>query len=361
MATTRPAAPLKAIEYWLYACCALVFAMVLLGGITRLTESGLSIVYWRPFTGWIPPMNEAAWTAVFDSYRQSPEFQKLNFWMALDDFKRIFWLEYLHRVLGRIIGIAYFLPFAWFLIRYRLPAGLTGRLAVLFVLGGLQGALGWYMVKSGLVDQPSVSQYRLAAHLGLAVVIYAAMLYTALGLRKTPAAAMPISRGARNPVSRGARNPVSRGARNPVSCGARNLSILIFITMIWGAFVAGMDGGAVFTTFPLMDGGILPPNTLSISPLWLNLFENIGTVQFIHRVLAICTVIAAFWFWWAHRSVNSRATTLVAVFAALQFCLGIATILSGASIYIAWAHQGGAMLLFTAAIWTWRLGASLSD
>jgi cytochrome c oxidase assembly protein subunit 15 len=171
------------------------------------------------------------------------------------------------------------------------------------------------------------------------------MLYTALGLRKILAAAVPISRGTHKPVSR----------------GARNLSILIFITMTWGAFVAGMDGGAVFTTFPLMDGGILPPNALSMSPIWLNLFENIGTVQFIHRVLAICTVIAALWFWWAHRLAKSRATTLVAVFAALQFCLGIATILSGASIYIAWAHQGGAMLLFTTAIWTWRLGASWGD
>lgn len=328
--TTRPPAPLKAIEYWLYACCALVFAMVLLGGITRLTESGLSIVHWRPFTGWIPPMNEAAWTAVFDSYRQSPEFQKLNFWMALEDFKRIFWLEYLHRVLGRIIGIAYFLPFAWFLIRYRLPAGLTGRLAFLFVLGGLQGVLGWYMVKSGLVDQPSVSQYRLAAHLGLAVVIYAAMLYTALGLRTAPSVAP--------------------------SHGARNLSILVFITMIWGAFVAGMDGGAVFTTFPLMDGKLVPPNALSISPVWLNLFENIGTVQFIHRVLAVCTVIAALWLWWACRREKSRPMMWVAIFAGLQFCLGIATILSGAAIYIAWAHQGGAMLLFTAAIWAWRFG-----
>lgn len=334
MATIRPPAPLKAIEYWLYACCALVFAMVLLGGITRLTESGLSIVHWRPFTGWIPPMNEAAWNAVFDSYRQSPEFQKLNFWMALDDFKRIFWLEYLHRVLGRIIGIAYFLPFAYFLIRYRLPPGLTGRLTILFVLGGLQGVLGWYMVKSGLVDQPSVSQYRLAAHLGLAVVIYAAMLYTALGLRSAPAAGLPASRG------------------------ARNLCILVFATMIWGAFVAGMDGGAVFTTFPLMDGGLLPPNALSISPFWLNLFENIGTVQFIHRVLAICTVIAALWFWWAHRREQSRAVMLIAVFAALQFCLGIATILSGAAIYIAWAHQGGAMLLFTTTIVVWRGGSS---
>lgn len=333
MATTRPAAPLKAVEYWLYACCALVFAMVLLGGITRLTESGLSIVHWRPFTGWIPPMNEAAWSAMFDSYRQSPEFQKLNFWMALEDFKRIFWLEYLHRVLGRLIGIAYFLPFLWFLVRYRLPAGLTGRLAILFVLGGLQGALGWYMVKSGLVDQPSVSQYRLAAHLGLAVVIYAAMLFTALGLRLPSSSGITMSRG------------------------ARNLSVLIFITMIWGAFVAGMDGGAVFTTFPLMDGKLIPPNALSISPVWLNLFENIGTVQFIHRILAVCTVIAALWLWWRFRRIKSRPMMWIAIFAGLQFCLGIATILSGASIYIAWAHQGGAMLLFTAAIWAWRLGA----
>lgn len=337
MATTRPPAPLKAIEYWLYICCGLVFAMVLLGGITRLTESGLSIVHWRPFTGWIPPMNEAAWTAVFDSYRQSPEFQKLNFWMALDDFKRIFWLEYLHRVLGRIIGIVYFLPFAWFLIRYRLPAGLTGRLTILFVLGGLQGVLGWYMVKSGLVDQPSVSQYRLAAHLGLAVVIYAAMLVTALSLR------------------------TATGATVSTSGGARNLSVLVFITMIWGAFVAGMDGGAVFTTFPLMDGRLVPPNALAISPVWLNLFENIGTVQFIHRVLAVCTVIAALWFWWVHRRHASRITALVAVFAALQFCLGVATILSGASIYIAWAHQGGAMVLFTAALLAWRQGAAKSS
>jgi len=326
MASRRSTAPLKAIEYWLYACCSLVFVMVLLGGITRLTESGLSMVYWRPFTGWIPPLNEAAWMAVFDSYRETPEFQKLNFWMALDDFKRIFWLEYLHRVLGRFIGIAYFLPLAWFLLRYRLSVGLIGRLAALFVLGGLQGALGWYMVKSGLVDQPSVSQYRLAAHLGLAVVIYGAMLYTALCLRSASTPDTPMSRG------------------------ARSLSLLIFITMIWGAFVAGMDGGAVYTTFPLMDGNFFPPGAFSISPFWFNLFENIGTVQFIHRMLAVITVIAALCLWWKHREERSQAIKWIAVFAALQFCLGIATILSGASIYIAWAHQGGAMLLFTAAI-----------
>lgn len=326
----RPPAPFKAIERWLYVCCALVFAMVLLGGITRLTESGLSIVHWKPITGWLPPLSDADWAALFDAYRNSPEFRKLNFWMGIDDFRTIFWLEYFHRLLGRIIGIVYLVPFLWFVIRYRLSAGLTAKLIFLFILGGLQGALGWYMVKSGLVDQPSVSQYRLAAHLGLAVVIYGAMLYVAVGLR-TP---MPTA-----------------SAR-----GAPGMMVLIFLTMTWGALVSGLDGGAVFNTFPLMDGRLVPPGALSISPWWLNPFENIGTVQFIHRLLAIATLIAALWFWLYHRKAGKRAVTLIAVFALFQFGLGIATILSGAAIYIAWAHQAGAMVLFSSAVWCWREG-----
>ena len=321
--------PYGSIRTWLYVCCGLVFAMVLLGGITRLTESGLSIVHWRPVTGWLPPMSDAAWAAMFDAYRDSPEFRKLNFWMGLEDFKRIFWLEYLHRLLGRILGVVYLLPFLWFVFRYRLPGALTGRLAFLFVLGGLQGALGWYMVKSGLVDEPSVSQYRLAAHLGLAVAIYGMMLYLAAGLRPGPA------------------------PRRENAGGAR-LTMLIFVTMIWGAFVSGLDGGAVYNTFPLMDGHLVPPGALSMSPLWLNAFENIGLVQWIHRILAISTLIAALWVWWTGRHRASTALTLIAVFALVQFGLGIATVLSGASIYIAWAHQAGAMLLFSAAVWRWQ-------
>jgi cytochrome c oxidase assembly protein subunit 15 len=328
MAFTRPAAPQRAIEIWLYVCCALVFAMVLLGGITRLTESGLSIVDWRPVTGWLPPMSDLAWAALFDAYRESPEFRRLNFWMGLEDFKRIFWLEYLHRLLGRIIGIVYFIPFLWFVLRYRLPPGLSIRLAGLFVLGGLQGALGWYMVKSGLVEEPSVSQYRLAAHLGLAVVIYGAMLYIAAGLRPRAATAAP-------------------------AIPAGRLAVLVFVTMIWGAFVSGLDGGAVFNTFPLMDGRLIPPGALSMTPIWLNPFENIGTVQFIHRTLAILTVALILWTWWRHRQTGSRTLSLVAIFAVLQLCLGIATILTGASLYIAWAHQAGGMLVFSAAVWLW--------
>jgi len=267
---------------------------------------------------------------MFDAYRESPEFRKLNFWMGLEDFKRIFWLEYLHRLLGRILGVVYFLPFLWFVIRYRLPAALTGRLAILFVLGGAQGALGWYMVKSGLVDEPSVSQYRLAAHLGLAVAIYGMMLYIAASLRSRPV------------------------GRTAPAGGTGWLPALVFATMIWGAFVSGLDGGAVFNTFPLMDGSLFPPGALTMSPVWLNLFENIGFVQWLHRVLAIVTVAAIFWFWWRDRTAGSTALRLLAVFAILQFCLGVATILSGASMYIAWAHQGGAMVLFSAAIWRWQ-------
>ena len=267
---------------------------------------------------------------LFDAYRDSPEFRKLNFWMGLEDFKRIFWLEYLHRLLGRILGVVYLLPFLWFVIRYRLPAGLTGRLAILFVLGGAQGTLGWYMVKSGLVDEPSVSQYRLAAHLGLAVAIYGMMLYIAASMRP-------------------------QAVSSSASAGNSGwLPALVFITMIWGAFMSGLDGGAVFNTFPLMDGRLFPPGALSMVPVWLNLFENIGLVQWLHRVLAIVTVVAVLWAWWRDRQVGSAALNLLAAFALLQFGLGIVTILSGASIYIAWAHQGGAMVLFSAAIWRWQ-------
>ena len=330
MPAARPPAPLKAVRLWLYICCGFVFAMVLLGGITRLTESGLSIVDWRPVTGWLPPIGDSAWAALFDAYQESPEFRKLNFWMGIEDFKRIFWLEYLHRLLGRIIGIVYLLPFLWFSIRYRLPEGLWKRLAILFVLGGAQGVLGWYMVKSGLVDEPSVSQYRLAAHLGVAVLIYGMMLYTA-------AALLPQSR------------PRGIGA-GP----ARNLTVLIFVTMIWGAFVSGLDGGGVFNTFPLMDGRLVPPGSLSMAPVWLNLFENIGTVQFLHRILAVATLLAVLAVWWRYRVSGSNVLNLLAVMAFGQFCLGIATILTGAEIYIAWAHQGGAMVLFSLSVWLWQ-------
>ncbi|MEE2995847.1 MAG: COX15/CtaA family protein [Pseudomonadota bacterium] len=330
MARSNAKLPYKSIQIWLYICSGFVFAMVLLGGITRLTESGLSMVDWRPVTGWLPPMSDYAWGNTFDAYRASPEFQKLNFWMGLEDFKRIFWLEYLHRLLGRILGIVYLLPFVWFVFRYHLPAWLTRRLGLLFLLGTAQGALGWYMVKSGLVDEPTVSHYRLAAHLGLAVVIYGIMLYIAAGLGSQKGNSAEFRRGSVWPAA------------------------LIFTTMIWGALLAGLDGGATFNTFPLMDGRFFPRDALLISPLWLNFFENIGLIQWLHRFLAITTVAVIMWTWWRHRRAKSMALNVLGVVAVLQFCLGILTILSGASLYIAWAHQCGAMILFSAAILRWR-------
>ena len=332
MTAARSETPYGAIGTWLFICAGLVFAMVLLGGITRLTESGLSIVYWRPVTGWLPPLGDTEWSAAFEAYRSSPEFRQLNFWMSVEDFKGIFWLEYLHRLLGRVLGLVYFLPFAWFLLRFRLPRALVLRLTLLLFLGGAQGALGWYMVKSGLVEQPTVSQYRLAAHLGLAVLIYALLLFTALGARNFDRQADPKARPA-----------------------AIWLAALVFVTMIWGAFLAGIDGGATYNTFPLMNGHLVPPGLLAISPAWLNPFENVTMVQLLHRLLAVATVIAAFGIWLVHRrNVPSGTLGIVAVLALAQFCLGIATILSGASVYIAWSHQAGAMLLFTGAIWVWR-------
>lgn len=328
----RSAAPLGAIGTWLFVCCALVFAMVLLGGITRLTESGLSIVDWRPVTGWLPPMGDAEWAAIFDAYRSSPEFRQLNFWMTVEDFKQIFWLEYLHRLLGRLIGIVYVVPFFWFVLRHRLPGALTGRLLLLLLLGAGQGVLGWYMVRSGLVDRPSVSQYRLAAHLGLAVLIYGALLHTALGLRG-----------------------FDRQADERVRPAAMWMTALVFVTMTWGAFLAGIDGGAVFNSFPLMDGHLVPPGILELSPWWRNPFDNVALVQLLHRALAAVTATAAIVVWLVHRrAVPSGALGAMAFVALVQFCLGVATILSGAEIYVAWAHQAGALALFTAAVWVWR-------
>lgn len=332
MTETKSAAPYGAIGTWLLFCCAMVFAMVLLGGITRLTESGLSIVHWRPFTGWIPPMTDKEWAALFDAYRSSPEFRQLNFWMTIVDFKQIFWLEFLHRLLGRLVGVVFALPFLWFVIRHRLPWTLVLRLGFFLLLGGAQGLLGWYMVKSGLIDRPSVSQYRLAAHLLLAVLIYGLMLYTALGLKGFDRQASP-------------------RVRRP----AVLVTAMVFTTMMWGALLAGIDGGAVFNTFPLMDGHVIPPDVMVMTPWWMNAVDNVALVQWLHRVLAMSTVAVAIFVWIRYRYyAPSGVLGVMALAALLQLSLGITTILTGAEIYIAWAHQCGALLFFTSAVWAWR-------
>ena len=318
-----------AIAGWLLACCALVFAMVVVGGITRLTHSGLSIVEWQPIVGTVPPLDDAAWQEAFGKYRQTPEFRQVNPDMDLAGFKRIFWWEYAHRLLGRLIGAAFLLPLLWFAIRRRIGSTLAWKLAAIFALGGLQGAMGWYMVQSGLVEDPRVSQYRLAAHLALALAIYAAMLWIALDLLFARAR--------------------TTGPRH----FAFALVALVFVQALSGAFVAGIRAGLAYNTFPLMNGQVVPPGILVIDPWYLNLFNNIATVQFDHRVIAWLLAFLVPWFWLRTRGAAPRvklAASLLLAALALQIALGIATLLNAVPVPLAAAHQAGALLVFTAAL-----------
>ena len=320
-----------AIAGWLLACCALVFAMVVVGGVTRLTHSGLSIVEWQPIVGALPPLDDHAWQETFHKYQQTPEFRLVNPGMDLAGFKRIFWWEYAHRLLGRLIGAAFLLPLAWFALRKRISRPLAWKLAGIFALGGLQGALGWYMVQSGLVDDPRVSQYRLAAHLGLALLIYAAMLWIALDLLLPRAIEAP----------------------RPLRRFAFALVALVFAMAISGAFVAGIRAGLAYNTFPLMNGRLVPPGMFVIEPWYLNLFNNIATVQFDHRAIAWLLAIIVPWFWLRTRRAAPRtklAASLLLIVLAVQIALGISTLLLAVPIPLAAAHQAGALLVFSAAL-----------
>lgn len=316
--------------------CGMVLIMVMLGGVTRLTGSGLSMVDWRPVTGWLPPLNSEEWQAIFALYKVTPEYTKINVGMDLEGFKSIFWLEYLHRLWGRIIGIAFFLPFVWLLVRGKLESQLALKLLTMFVLGGAQGILGWFMVKSGLVDRPDVSQYRLAAHLGLAILIYAYMFWVALGLlaQNTPR--------------------VIRGSLRWLT----GVSVLwVFLTMLAGGFVAGLDAGLTYNTFPLMDGKFVPDGLLSMSPVFLNLFENVTTVQFVHRMMAYGLIlIVSFTFWQARaHSLSGRQMMpfyLLVTLMVVQVMLGIATLLWSVPTSLGALHQLTAFLLLTAGLWS---------
>jgi cytochrome c oxidase assembly protein subunit 15 len=322
----------RQIAVWLFVCCLMVYSMVVLGGVTRLTGSGLSMVEWDPIFGILPPLDEASWNATFELYKQSPEYLKINVGMDLDGFKSIYWFEYSHRVLGRAIGTVFLVPFLYFLVRGRVHRPLIPKLAGMFVLGGLQGVLGWYMVKSGLVDNPHVSQYRLTAHLGLAVVIYAYMFHVALGLW----------------FGEGNRLPVSRWLR----CFVTSLTGLAFITILSGGFVAGLKAGHAYNTFPLMDGHWVPEVIFMQHPLWRNFFENIATVQFDHRLLATLVMISVCVLWLATLRTplpGQLRFGLHALMAAtvLQVALGISTLLLHVPVALAATHQAGAMLLFS--------------
>ena len=322
----------RQVAAWLLLCCAMIFAMVILGGATRLTGSGLSMVEWDPVFGVVPPLNQEEWEAVFSKYRQSPEYQKINIGMELDGFKSIYWFEFTHRLLGRSIGTVFLLPFLYFLARRMLTPQLIPRLAIAFVLGGLQGLLGWYMVKSGLIDQPHVSQYRLTAHLSLALIIYCYLLWLLVDLL------FP--------------QQPSDAAGNASQKAALFLFALVAITIVSGGFVAGLKAGFAYNTFPKMGDQWLPPAGWMLQPGWRNLFENIATVQFDHRVLAILTLVSVLWFWVYTMKRSLPATARIGVHvlilvAIAQVALGISTLLLHVPVVLGVTHQAGALTLLT--------------
>jgi len=337
MALVKPATHLeiqydRQIAYWLFFCAAMIFGMILLGGVTRLTNSGLSMVDWKPLMGVVPPMSEADWQHMFYKYQQFPEYQKINMGMTLEEFKSIFMYEYLHRVLGRLIGVIFTVPFLFFLFTKRIKAGLTPKLVLMLLGGGFQGLLGWYMVKSGLVDKPDVSQYRLTAHLGAAVLIYSFILWTAFGL-------------------------VSTKTKQPIALGrfAYTLSGLIFLMILSGGLVAGTKAGFAYPTWPLMGDSFIPAGLYSLAPAWLSAFEDITTIQFNHRIFAYVIVALVLTFAAKTLKADIQGPARTGVFLLiglllLQVTLGISTLIFYVPVPVATAHQVGAVALLSASL-----------
>lgn len=327
--TTYAGDRLRPVRIWLYAMAAFVLLMVAVGGITRLTESGLSITSWRPISGTIPPLSDADWQAEFDAYKQIPQYEVNNSWMTIDDFKVIFFWEYLHRLLGRLLGVLFAVPFVVFLIQKRFTAQLAWPLFGLFILGGFQGALGWWMVSSGLTELTSVSQYRLAAHLTAASLLFIALVYLPRSLEPGR----------------------MEGRVTGGNIGwATGLLVLIIFQIGAGAFVAGLDAGMGYNTWPLMDGAIIPAGMDVMQPLWRNLFENNLTVQFIHRAIAYLIVAyLAVMLWRQHRAGGFSGMhgwlPRLGLLVLLQVALGIATLLTAVPISLAVGHQALAFML----------------
>jgi cytochrome c oxidase assembly protein subunit 15 len=331
----------SALRAWLYTVAALIFLMVSLGGATRLTGSGLSITEWQPIMGALPPLSDAAWQDAFEKYKQIPQYEHVNRGMSLAAFKLIFWWEWTHRFLGRLIGVVFLVPFLYFLAMGQLTRPLMWRLAGIFTLGGLQGFIGWYMVSSGLADRISVSQYRLALHMTLAVAIFGAVLWVAMSLEAP---------------SRRERAAEPLGWRRVEAAG---IATLVLLQVAAGAFVAGLKAGSGWNTWPLMDGALIPKGLAAVSPWWANLFENAVTVQFNHRLLAYAIAAAVAWHLWSVlRSTPDAPTKMSALVLAnavlAQIILGIWTLLAHVPTPLALLHQAGAVAVFAAALWHWH-------
>ncbi len=326
----------RAVGLWLLGVCAMIFAMAVIGAITRLTESGLSIMEWAPISGALPPLSAREWGRLFALYQQTEEYRRINAGMSLAEFREIFWWEWVHRLWGRLIGVVFLAGFLWFLLRGRLRRGLWPHLAALFALGGVQGFVGWYMVESGFAARTDVSQYRLMLHLGLALAIHAYALWLAIGL---VAPAPPAS---------------ADGAR--LRRGLFGLAGLVAATILAGALVAGLNAGLTYNTFPLMDGRFVPDGYALHSPWAINWFENIPAVQFNHRLLAEATAVAALGIWlWSRRLRLSaparRAADLLALATLAQFALGVATLLAAVPVWLGALHQAGAITVLSLTIW----------
>lgn len=334
-----PPAPKKsargAIALWLTAIFVLVVAMILVGGMTRLTDSGLSITEWKPVTGAIPPLGATDWIAEFDKYQATPEFQLVNANMTLAEFKGIYWWEWGHRFLGRFIGLVWAIGFVWFLVRKQIPTGWMGRLICIGALGGLQGAIGWWMVSSGLTGRMvDVASYRLAVHLGLAFVILGLIAWYVFELRRDGVELLQ----------------ARRRRENGLVMLASILGAVLFAQILLGALVAGIDAGRSFPTWPSMAGEFLPSESFGYMPLWTNFFENPALVQFNHRMMGYIAFVLGAYTWWRSRKsavagVRS-AFGLMSAMLFLQMVLGIMTVIYAAPLHIAITHQLGAVILF---------------
>jgi heme a synthase len=329
------------VRAWLLVVAALIFLMVSLGGATRLTGSGLSITEWQPIMGAVPPLSDTAWQEAFEKYQQIPQYEHVNRGMNMAAFKLIYWWEWTHRFLGRLIGVVFLVPFLYFLATRQIGRPLMAKLGGIFALGGLQGFIGWYMVSSGLAERISVSQYRLAVHMTLAVAIFGVVLWVALSLGRGRATNAP---------------PRPTSLQQGVAAG---IAALVLLQIAAGAFVAGLKAGAGWNTWPLMDGTLIPQGLDAMTPWWANLFENALTVQFNHRLLAYAIAIAVAWHLWSllrgSPDKATRVSGLVLGGAVLaQIALGISTLLAHVPIPLALLHQAAAVAVFGVALWHWH-------
>ena len=323
----------SAIAKWLFICCGLVFAMVVLGGVTRLTGSGLSMAEWRPIMGILPPLSDTEWQRVFEIYQQTPEFKLVNSDMGVEGFKGIFWLEYLHRVLGRLLGMAFSLPLIYFVVRKYISMRELPWYLLMLALGGAQGFIGKIMVASGQVDAPQVSQYRLVMHLAAAFLVYALMFWRAMSLKLD----------------------IANTTRHAWTNGSYWLTALISLTIVSGGFVAGLKAGYIYNTFPKMGDTWIAPGVATLAPFWRNLTENAATAQFDHRLLAITTFVVIAIYWWRARRANlppraAKASNALLHTGILQIVLGITTLLLSVPTFLAVAHQAVALVLLTVVI-----------